>query len=383
MAIYGKNYIVLTTDGSHNDTVTSIVCNEDVPTTGFDIMIVVSSPFEIMRATAGASKTLTVVRGEEGTSGVTIPSGTTLVCELTHETLDNVYGVLLDAEKVISGNETNASMVGRTPDVNEVTIDTTNDKVYIGVDGSPNTWEELCAPAHADYDDLATSELHTQYYTEGRADTWHDAIVKEHLTAVAHAHDGTGTDGAPVARIRALAAEPADTVTGGVYYNTTSKTIYYYAGGWQQYNTVPQYAMIFREDGSCPDGWTEKSSWDGYFLKGDSTGVYAGGSGGSLTHTHLVSDVPEHAHTIPDRSVSVTAVADHTHSVTVYTAGTSTAQLKQSNYDALLYLSTTGDHSHTLTVPEHDTDSAGVVGAESQSASSLPKYVELTLCEKD
>ena len=374
------NYIILTTDGSTADDSLSLVCNELVPTTGFPIRLVVASPFEILEATAGSSYTLTITRGEEGTSGVVIPTGTVVVCELTHETLEDIYDSILLSEKIIGNNEIYSAMDAREPDVNEITVDTTNNKVMVGVDAATNTWEELAPESHADLDDIATSTLHTQYYTETRGDTWHGEIVPTHLTTLDHDHLTV-----PVANIRDLATEPADTTTGGVYYNTTSRTFYYYDGAnWQPYNTVPPHAIIFKDDGSCPFGWTEKTSWNGRFLKGDDTGTWAGGSGGSSTHTHLLSEVPAHAHTITDRAVTISSVGQHYHNVGG--AGTSSGSNIGAAYNTAQTISMAANdsgHSHSIVVPQHNTSSSGTSGAETQSSTGLPKYVELTMCEKN
>lgn len=384
MAIVGKNYVVLTTNGIHTQSQTNITFNEAVPSSGFDFMLVVDSPFEIMQATAYVSTyVLTVTRRAESTTNVVdIPSGTTVVCELTHETLDDVYGQLLDFQKIISGNETTASRTGRTPDINEITLDTNLDQMFIGVDDTPNTWEELCLEDHADLDptSLSNSTEHTQYYTDARGDTWHGNLPKEHLDTLDHDHLTV-----PVANMRDLSSEPADTTEGGVYYNTTSFSIYYYDGAsWQQYSTVPTSAIIFRDDGSCPSGWTEKTAWNGYYLKGDDTGVWAGGSGGASSHVHTLTDVPQHAHTTPARGITVTAVGDHTHthSAVLYSSGGGNIN-KFSDKNAGSSTTSSGAHTHTLTVPTHDTDNSGISDAETQSTTSEPKYVELTICEKD
>ena len=447
------------------DTVaTTLVCNEAVPSSGYPFMLVVATPFEIIQADSQESTyVMGVTRRQESTTNTTqLADDAQLVCELTHVTLEDVYDSVLLSQKLIGDNETGSSRTGRTPDINEVTVDTTANKVYIGVDGTPNTWEEFAPESHADLADLTTSTDHTQYYTDTRGNTWHGALSAEHvgvdgvLTASINAAgsgysvndvltisggngDATltvttvGTSGDvtaftvttvgsgyststgssttvnptggsgctididsvtdidhnhliyPAANIRNLASEPADTTTGGVYYNTTNYTLYYYDGAdWKQYNTVPPDAIIFREDGSCPSGWTEKTGWDGYYLKGDDSATWAGGTGGSATHTHTLSEVPAHSHTIPDRTITVDSVSDHTHEITGGTGSTGSQRGRGANYSANFTLATNdSSHSHTITVPQHTTNSSGTSSAESQSTTSHPKYVELTVCEKN
>jgi len=458
------NYVILTCDGAVASGDTDITFNEIVPISGYPFRLVVSSPFEIWEATAyvGTNELTVSRRMEDTTNTSTIVDTTRVVCELTHETLGTVYNNLLVSEKTISESESTALRVARVPAVNEVTIDTDLSKVYVGVDGAPDTWEEFAPESHADLDDLATSTGHTQYYTDGRTETWHTALSGVHLgqlAGVEYVSINTGGSGysvgdiltitpdgddnctltvltlsgsavatiaittvgsgystssgsattvapsggtgctididsiiakdhnhisVPATNIRDLASEPADTVTGGMYYNTVSDTMYYYDGAdWKQYNTVPPNAIIFRDDGACPDGWTEKTAWDGYFLKGDSTGVWAGGSGGSETHVHTVSEIPAHAHTIPNRNLTLPAIADHYHSIGGKDSVGSGGPAKQNNNTTSLGFSSAGEHTHPMNVGAHNTNDAGTASAESQSTTSRPKYVELTICEKN
>lgn len=458
MAVGALNYIILTVNdvGHIQSGETTITFDQVVPTTGFPFMLVVSTPFEIIQADSQASTyVLNVTRRQEGTTNTSdILDGATIVCELTHEALDDMYGEVLAAQKVVGPNA--ASNPG-TPDANQINVNTGDSKVYIGVS---SVWEELAPKSHADLINKDISTEHTQYYTDTRGDTWHDALPDEHLgslggvetvsvnagganyvvddvltitpdgddnceltvltlsgTAVAtvsitnvgsgySAGTGSATTGGsgtgciididsilaqdhdhivvPAANMRELAVEPGDTITGGVYFNTATFSIYYYDGAdWKQYSTVPTDAIIFREDGSCPSGWTEKTAWDGHYLKGETAATWVGGSGGATTHKHDVSTVPQHAHTIPNRSITVTAVGNHNHDVTGWTTGSASKLSKLSNKSVGTGLSLVGDHNHTLTVPQHNTNSAGTSGAESQPTASDPKYVELTICEKD
>lgn len=381
LAINALNYIILTTSGSYASGDTSFTFLEDVPTTNYPFRLVVSNPFEIMSADSRTSaKVISVTRRQEGTTNTaTIDDATRVVVELTYEAFDAIYTGALNTEKLIANNETAGERILREPDVNEITLDTTGNKLYVGVDGTPNTWEEFAPESHANLDDLATSTEHTQYYTTGRADTWHEAITKEHLDTLDHDHFTV-----PAANIRNLASQPADTVAGGVYFNTTTYTLYYYNGAeWTQYNTVPKHALIFRDDGACPAGWTEKTTWNGFYLKGASAGSWVAGSGGALTHTHTLTSIPQHAHTVPDRNITMTAVGNHSHSVAVATGGAGgkpiTVNTKRSDEGT----STSATHTHTLTVPQHNTGNAGTAVALTQSSSSQPKYVELVLCEKN
>lgn len=381
MAVGALNYVILTANGSIASGDTNLTFNEAVPATGYPFMLVVATPFEIMEATAYVSTyVLTVSRRQEGTTNTTtIADDGQFVCELTHEALDDVYGELLVAQKKISGNETTASRTGRTPDVNEITLDTDLDQMFIGVYGTPNTWEELCPESHADLADLSTSTEHLMYYTDTRGDTWHGALSDEHLDTLDHDHLTV-----PAANMRDLTSQPSDTTTGGVYYNKTNYSIYYYDGAaWKQYSTVPPKAIIFRDDGSCPSGWTEKTAWNGYYLKGETAATWVGGSGGATTHIHGLTDVPQHAHTVPNRTVTVDAVADHTHNIS---EGNTSGSARGDAFSAQsqgISTGTSSAHTHTLTVPQHNTENAGTSGAESQATTSEPKYVELTICEKD
>lgn len=369
------NYVVLTVS---SDNGSQIVFNETVPATDYPFMLVADNPFEIMQADSQVnSTTIAVTRGQEGTSQGTLTGSTTVVCELTHITLEDIYDEILLAEKVLGNAYTTAERTAITPSIGETALDTDQSIVYIGVSGSPNTWEVFNPASHADYSNLSASVAHLQYYTTGRADTWHSNLSDEHLTTVDHDHFDY-----PASNIRNLATQPADTLVGGIWLENGTKTLYFYDGTtWKQYDTVPQYMMIFRDDGTCPEGWTEKTGWDGKYLKGQSAGVWTGGSGGSLEHQHTLTDVPQHAHSVPTRSITTTTDGSHSHSRNA--GGGSGGAFRKFSYNSGgRSTGLSASHTHTATVPEHTTLAAGNSTATTELATSEPVNVELTLCEK-
>lgn len=378
MAVNAVDYVILTVSSDGGSTITF---SEEVPVSGYPFMLVTDSPFEIIRADSqgGDAFTINVTRAQEGTTQQTLTSGTKAVCELTHVTLEDIYDELLVAEKIMGNAYTTTERNNITPDVGELALDTTEGRVYIGVSGSPNTWEEFNPASHIDYAGLTVSTDHLQYYTTTRGDTWHTGLPDEHLDTLNHDHLTV-----PIANIRSLTSQPADTLEGGVYFNESDSTLYFYDNdtlSWKAYDTVPQHMIIFRDDGSCPVGWTEKTGWSDKYLKGADAGVWTGGSGGSLTHQHGLTEIPAHAHTTPSRNISISSTGSHNHSIS---GGRDSGNKGDRISDQSDGRSTgsNGSHDHTITVAQHNTNNAGISGASSESASSEPVHVDLTMCEK-
>jgi len=81
---------------------------------------------------------------------------------------------------------------------------------------------------------------------------------------------------------------------------------------------------ILMFNASCPSGWTEQTSYRGYFLRVD-TVANVGATGGSITHTHTISGTTgseaSHTHGVgsyvgPSHTHGVgTLTAQHTHNV--------------------------------------------------------------------
>lgn len=378
MAVNAVDYVILTVSSDGGGTITF---NETAPISGYPFMLVTDNPFEIMRADSqgGDAYTINVTRAQEGTTQQTLSSGTKAVCELTHVTLEDIYDELLVAEKIMGNAYTTTERNNITPDIGELALDTTEGKVYIGVSGSPNTWEEFNPDTHSSYANLLSSTGHLQYYTLSRGDTWHTNLSDEHLNTVDHDHLTV-----PIANIRSLSSQPSDTLEGGIYLNSSNSTLYFYdldTASWKQYDTVPQHMLIFREDGSCPDGWSEKTGWSGKYLKGADAGVWTGGSGGSLTHTHVLTEIPEHAHTVPSRNISISSTGSHSHTIQ---GGRDSGNKGDRISDQSDGRSTgsSGGHTHSITISQHNTNNAGTTSASSESESSEPVNVELTICEK-
>ncbi|MFB0510019.1 MAG: hypothetical protein ACETVX_05940, partial [bacterium] len=144
------------------------------------------------------------------------------------------------------------------------------------------------------------------------------------------------------------------------------------AGSIKGNGAVPS-GMIGIFDGACPTNWTEVTGYQGKFLRGDTVGN-VGGTGGTSTHTHGAGSFAVNPAPTNTGNQSV----NHTHSVTVPGIWT------QSGTDRWVgqagAFNSTGasvDHTHTV-----DIGSTGVTG-NSDSAGTLPPYINVVYCKKD
>ena len=93
--------------------------------------------------------------------------------------------------------------------------------------------------------------------------------------------------------------------------------------------------------------WTQIKN---YFIIGAGGNYSLGSTGGSTSHTLTVAEMPAHSH-----SGSITAVGDHTHTLTAYT-GSSSYLTYRNDYapywigDSDETTSTAGAHTHTVSI---------------------------------
>lgn len=137
---------------------------------------------------------------------------------------------------------------------------------------------------------------------------------------------------------------------------------------------------------SIPEGWAlcDGGEYEGVttpdlresFVYGVSEGEDPGATGGTATHSHTYSDLPQHTHTA-DCSVA----GQHSHSYT--DADVSRSVSSGLNYTAMLksthtyYTSSDGAHSHTIAI-----GSAGEASCGTDEASSLPPYYKVAFIIK-
>lgn len=248
-----------------------------------------------------------------------------------------------------------------------------------------NVWTRIDYTDHGQLAGL-TDDDHSQYQTDARATTWHGVQSGEHIAGGDdHNHFGAG-EGLPFVQVISglEANRPLTPVPGQVYFsvNLDGGTLFVAVdSGWAKISGVPT-GGIMPFDGACPSGWTRETALDNKYPMGGLPGDQ-GVAGGSTTHTHLYDEIEPHYHLIPSVNATSSDAGSHDHTINKGSgaAGSSYASSGQSNlWDGT---SSNGDHNHSTPVAEHYTQYAGVVGAATDAASSLPSSREIVFCRKD
>jgi mating pheromone-induced death protein 2 len=124
---------------------------------------------------------------------------------------------------------------------------------------------------------------------------------------------------------------------------------------------APQGTIIMFE-GSCPSGWTEKSSWQGRYVLASST---SGVTGGSDSHSHSISGTLSTTGSSHDHDISTsgtTSSSSHTHSFSASVSIASESSHVHSKGTFSFAGHTHGSsftHSHTHNWPFPQTTSSG------------------------
>ena len=317
---------------------------------------------------------ITVQRGVDGTTGVFHAGGAKIIVEPNFTIFDR----LRDALDLIQTNPAAllnpASITAQGGELMYY-----NGDLYVGL--TNGTTKRMTYINHNDLDGLGDDD-HLQYYNNTRAEQWHDALSPlDHITAVAHEHNGT--DAPPVKKFVAglSSARPASpTAAGQLYYETDTKYLYFATapGTWEQYSTMVSGATMFFH-GNCPQGWTRQGQLDGYFLRGAAT---AGGVGGALSHNHGMPTVIAHSHAVPQITGNTQDAGSHDHSV-IWGGGSQTdinATTTGSGYQSS---NSAGSHNHTFTPPAQTTYEAGVDNPVTDNYDNYPPFYTLVICKKD
>ncbi|MCK5308040.1 MAG: hypothetical protein KAJ73_05460 [Zetaproteobacteria bacterium] len=268
----------------------------------------------------------------------------------------------------------------------EAYVATDTDKIYRCADGA--TWTQINFRSHGDLANH-TSDKHTQYHIDTRADTWHGAQSGIHIAGGDdHDHYSTGEGSACIRVDGGLDAnKPTGPANGDVYFATDldGGTLHVGQGGvWGKIGGVPQ-GGIMNFDGPCPSGWTRYAPLDDAYPRGNVV-TAAGTTGGAWTHTHGYSVIREHYHSI-DEVGGVTCVAGtpSTHYDTARTGSISQTDTAGSSWaTGGSNVTYGGDHSHSLTVPAHSVENTGLAsGAETNAGTNKPASYRTMWCQKD
>lgn len=380
-----KNQVAFTLSAGVDSVVTDIPVTSLMGFTGAQSFYAVlddggGSQPEIVKVTSanGTGPTLTVVRGQEGTTAVAHLSGAKIILEPTKQ----MYFTIRQGLELV---QTYSAALVDPAAVTKLGGELMyfNGQLYIGLPG--NASKRITYQTHDQLSGVADDD-HLQYMTDARALTAHtNDIPGTHLTTVAHDHSTTA---AKKFRSGTVANRPTPTQSGEVYFATDTRSLYFSRDPgtgliWEQYVTMATGTMLFFET-SCPSGWTRVTSLDGKFVRGAPAGVWTGlVSGGAATHTHTLPVLIDHTHSVSANSGNTSTEGSHSHSVESSSAGGGSTSPFQTNAGgSSVSTSSGGSHAHGFTIPAQDTDNATHESPVTEAFSNLPPNRTLIICRK-
>lgn len=392
------------TDGSDVSMIfneTTEVDNLNVPTYLTFLDEDTNGDFEIVKVTAtpGAVGECTVERGALSSTPMPHSDDAQATQDPVSAHFSSIRTLLLGIEKYHGLVGVESALPG-TCVAGESFMATDTDKLYYAVDD--DVWREINELDHATLDSasLLDDDHNTKpyrYHTDARKLLWHsgdsdytNTPVGTHISTIAHIHDGTGTEGAPVARFEhgLEIARPATPADGQLFYATDTGDLWVgNSSSWEKYSVMPITTIIMFE-GDCPQGWSEVTAMHDKIPRGAPDGVTGGFTdGGSETHDHDMPNIVNHSHTIQSQSgIDLDSGGGHSHSKSnhmwISTNATVTFwNVNMGTYRELWWQH--GTHQHSVTFPEHDTNDTGSGTATSDAGTSWSPWVKLVFCEKD
>jgi hypothetical protein len=325
-----------------------------------------------------------VDRGHEGTDQLIYGANGYLVQEPTAGTYTALKNLLLLTEKY-AGRMGTALPASCSPGMFYFRTDTGAFYACFSTD----VWTRLDQVDHGVLTGLADADAHTIYNTLTQAIAWHDALTPKHLTSASthdHSDSGAGT-GKSVRKLRSGTISQQGSVknAGDVFVASDQKTFYISTNGtsWKAYSTVPR-GTVFMFETACPAGWDRVTTMDDKFPRGAAAGVWSGfGSGGITTHTHTLSTLIAHTHSVAAVDVASASGGSHSHSMDIWGgSGGSSVPYNNSPSSGSINSSSGGSHTHTVTIPQVTTGSYGVASPQTASTDGQPAYQRLLFCRK-
>lgn len=347
-----------------------------------------------------------VVRNARGSGAATHDAGDQMAMILSGMQMMQFRDAIIAGQEFQGLVGTDASKSG-SPALNEVYYANDTNKVYVCLVAGTWTWVGN-RDEHADLLDLDHTDAHTIYHNDSRALSWHNGLSGDHVTGGdTHDHGQAATEGAGRVQSGLASAKPGTSVyLIEIYYATDTDELWISKGtaspsDWVKITGAPAGTIVafFEADittlysGACPPGWTRYTALDGRFPKGAPTGVTSPlNSGGSQTHTHTYTEIPQHLHTVLAQGPTATNNPG-THSHGIKKQGSSGgACLGMATLQAVGTGGTqeAGDHKHTLDIPAHMTnltkrtidDAGGGSSGTTESVNNEPPYQEMIFCEK-
>jgi len=349
------------------------------------------------------------VRGARGTTAVGHTTGASMSLILSGQQINMYREATIAGQKFQGLVGVDASKAG-SPLQNAVYFATDTNKLYICLSAGSWTWVGN-RDDHADLDDLTTEDDHdtggNAYHNASRAATWHDGLSGGHVQG-GDTHDHGYAAVLGIGRVQnGLASGRSGTPTyvGEVYYETDTELLYISKGtassaDWVKIVGAPVGTIsAFRETditneygGSCPPGWTRYTTADGRLIKGAPTGVTSPlNTGGTDTHTHEYTDIPQHTHPISSQAADLVAEGTHKHKISKQGSGSGSGlAMDSSSAGGTTSVLSGGGHTHSFTADAHSSnstkrtsdDAVGVATGTSETADNWPSYQEVIWCEK-
>ncbi len=348
-----------------------------------------------------------VVRGARGTSNLSHDAGDQMALILSGMQMMQFRDAIIAAQIYQGLVGTDAAKSG-SPTVNEVYYASDTDKIYVCLTAGAWTWVGNRSD-HADLDDLTDPDAHTQYHDDDDALSWHNGLSGGHVTGGdTHHHGQDATAGAARVQSGTDAGKPGTPVYDiEIYYATDTDVLYISKGtaspsDWVTITGAPTDTIVgfFEADittlygGACPAGWSRYTDLDGKYPKGAPTGVVTPlNSGGSVTHEHTYTEIPEHLHTVLAQGPTATNdPGTHSHGIKKQgSSGGSSLGLATAQSTGTGGTQTAGDHRHSMDIPQHDTnlskkaldDSVGDTSGDTETVNQEPPYQEVIFCQKN
>ena len=331
-----------------------------------------------------------VTRAAEGTTAIPHDAGTKVVQEPTAGTYNTIKEIVIAAQKF--RGVTGSGIPGGTPEPGEFYLDLSGGDVYACI--IPGTWAKVTRPEHSEYTGTGADESdgHTIYKALSDEQAYHGLLEttenRRHLAGpTTHDHST-----APVRKFRSgHTAPPAVQNAGDVYFNLDTKALYFSAGGtdWELYSTLPKgtilmFDQVYDPLYLCPKGWERVVEMDGNFPRGAATNQWTGlATGGTATHLHQMPTLFAHTHRFDGYDLTIADHPGHDHPIPD-TLNPSGSIPYDSTFSGTKTVDTdqAGSHSHTVTIPQHNTLNYGQAIAETTVVSNDPAYRTLLFCRK-
>lgn len=295
-----------------------------------------------------------------------------------------IRNILISLEKFpfVKDQQRSAAVVG------EAYVTESGMDIYVSFDGA--NYVLLSSANHTNLSefsgggDTGATKVHgDQYLNDDNLSSWHSAIAGSHI---AGGDDHTHlVDASPVRRIVSGSSLPSVEKMGQVYLLDGTLYISFDGSSWSEFFGIPQGSIsAFPPAGGCPAGWSEYTALNESYAKTEQGGT--GTKSGSNTHSHQITNIPEHYHTILSDTASTSNPGDHNHGITSSGSGPTVGLLMRGDIGST---TNTSDNTHSHSGSIEASSTSGLISGSlvssitSGSESSEPLHITAVWCKKD